>query len=160
MRLFSIINMRNKEMKILKSIKSLFVFIFFLASMSVFSQSKVETRQNGSNIELYFYKPVNISSTYNKIIGSPYLDEKFLPASINKSKMTYFVRFNVVENRIEFKDKNGLIKVLSKSSDYEIRLLDGSNREYETHSYKDKKRGVSNTFYEKIYGHEIGRAHV
>ncbi|WP_156950151.1 hypothetical protein [Maribacter antarcticus] len=119
---------------ILKSIKSVFIFIFCLASLSVFSQDQLKSLQNGAHVELYFNEPVKTTSTFNKVIGSPYLNEKFLPANVNKSKMTYFVRFNAVENTIEFRGENDVIMTLSESYAYEIKFLDGSNREYETHS--------------------------
>ncbi|MFT6795077.1 MAG: hypothetical protein ACJART_000208 [Maribacter sp.] len=138
---------------ILKSIKSLFVFILCLASMPIFSQLQNKVSQNGAHTELYFNNPVKTTSTFSKVIGSPYLNEKFLPASVNKSKMTYFVRFNAVENNIEFRGENDVIMTLPKSDVYEIKLLDGSNKEYETHSFKDEDKGVSNTFFEKIYIH-------
>ena len=138
---------------ILKSIKSLFIFILCLASMSIFSQLQNKVSQNGAQTELYFNNPVKTTSTFSKVIGSPYLNEKFLPASVNKLEMTYFVRFNAVENNIEFRGENDVIMTLSKSNTYEIELLDGSNKEYETHSYKDEDKGVSTTFFEKIYVH-------
>lgn len=55
--------------------------------------------------------------------------------------MTYFVRFNAVENNIEFRGENDVIMTLPKSDVYEIKLLDGSNKEYETHSFKDEDKG-------------------
>ena len=141
-------------MKILKSIQSLFIFIFCLASTSVFSQLQSKVLRNGAHTELYFVNPVQTTSTFNKVIGSPYLTEKFLPASVNKSKITYFIRFNAAENNIEFKGENDVIMTFLNSNEYEIKLLDGSNREYETHSYKDDQKGVKNTFFEKIYVHD------
>ena len=141
----------NKEMEILKSMKSLFILIFCLTSMSVFSQLLNKVAQNGAHTELYFNNPVKTTSTFNKVIGSPYLNEEFLPARVNKSKTTYFIRFNAAENSVEFKGENNVNMTLPKSDAYEIKLLDGSNREYETRSYEDKDTEMSTTFFEKLY---------
>ena len=122
-------------------------------SMTVFSQLLSHTSYNGAYTELHFTNPVNTQSTFNEIEGSPYLNDVFLPASVNKSKTTFFIRFNAFENNIEYRGENDLVMTLVTSDDYKIKLLDGSKREYEMNYYKDEGEVVRNTFFEKVHIH-------
>lgn len=92
---------------------------------------------------------------YDNTEGSPYLNEVFTPAKINDSKETKFVRFNVVENRIEVKVDKSKALILAYSDSYRINLLDGSDKIYETHSYLNDNGDPENTFFELI--HENGK---
>ncbi len=92
---------------------------------------------------------------YDNTEGSPYLNEVFTPAKINDSRETKFVRFNVVENRIEVKVDESRALTLAYSDAYRINLLDGSEKIYETHSYLNDDGDPDNTFFELI--HEDGK---
>ncbi len=92
---------------------------------------------------------------YDNTEGSPYLNGVFTPAKINDSKETKFVRFNVVENRIEVKVDESRALRLVYSDFYQIKLLNGSDKIYETHSYLNDKGDPEITFFELI--HEDGK---
>ena len=126
------------------------VLILFTSAIPMYGQARVTVRQNGPNTELYFNTTVK-APTYDEVIGSPYLYEDFVPARVNELEMTYFIRFNVFDNNIEYKNEAGEIYSMVKPNDYNIKLLDGSNKVYETHDYNDDKKEVGNTFFERIY---------
>ena len=88
---------------------------------------------------------------YDNTEGSPYLNKVFTPAKINDSRETKFVRFNVVENRIEVKVDESRALMLAYSDSYRINLLNGSDKIYETHSYLNDKGDPENTFFELIH---------
>lgn len=88
---------------------------------------------------------------YEKIEGSPYLKEQFSPCKINDSRETKFVRFNVVENKIEIRVDESKALKLSYSDSYRINLLDGSDNIYETKSYLNDKSDSEKTFFELIH---------
>ncbi len=63
----------------------------------MYGQARVTTLQNGANTELYFTRAVK-APTYNEVIGTPYLNEDFVPARVNEIPITHFIRFNVFDN--------------------------------------------------------------
>lgn len=126
------------------------VLILYTSTIPIYGQARVGARQNGPYTELYFNTSVK-APTYDEVVGSPYLYKDFVPARVNELEMTYFIRFNVFDNNIEYKNEAGEIYSMVKPNDYNILLLDGSNKVYETHDYNDDKKEVGNTFFEKIY---------
>lgn len=119
-------------------------------STIMYGQANVTVRQNGPNTELYFNTTVK-APTYDEVIGSPYLYDEFVPAKVNEIEMTHFIRFNVFDNNIEFKGDNGIVYSMIKPNDYNIKLMDGSNKVYETHDFDDGKKEGGNTFFERIF---------
>ncbi|MGB5437751.1 MAG: hypothetical protein WBM98_17785 [Maribacter sp.] len=136
-------------MKISRFYTVSFVLILYTSAIPMYGQARVTVRQNGPNTELYFNTTVK-APTYDEVIGSPYLYEDFVPARVNEIEVTHFIRFNVFDNSIEYKNEAGEIYSMVKPNDYNIELLDGSNKVYETHDYNDDKKEVGNTFFEKI----------
>lgn len=116
----------------------------------MFGQARVTTVKNGPNTELYFTRAVK-APTYNEVIGTPYLYDEFVPAKVNEIEITHFIRFNVFDNSIEFKGDNGIIYSMTKPNDYIIKLMDGSNKVYETRDFVKDRNEVGNTFFERIY---------
>lgn len=119
----------------------------------MYGQARVTARQNGANTELYFTRAVK-APTYDEVIGSPYLYKEFVPAQVNEIEMTHFIRFNVYDKNIEFKGEDDIIYSMAKPNEYRIKLLDGSNKIYETHDFEDGKKEVGNTFFERIFANE------
>lgn len=137
-------------MKISTYFKVSIILTLCISTISMYGQARVTTLQNGANTELYFTRAV-MAPTYNEVIGSPYLNKDFVPARVNEIPKTHFIRFNVFDNSIEYKGQDNLIYSMSKSYEYVIELLDESNKVYETHFYKEDKKSINNTFFEKIY---------
>ncbi len=92
---------------------------------------------------------------YDKIEGSPYLQETFVPARINGAEETKFVRFNAFDNAIEINLGNGQMMILDKRTTYLIDVLDGSNRVYQTLSYRNDEDQIEMSFFERIHGDEM-----
>jgi hypothetical protein len=88
---------------------------------------------------------------YDKIEGSPYLQETFIPARINGGEETKFVRFNAFDNAIEINLGNGQMMILDKRTTYLIDVLDGSNRIYQTLSYRNDEDEIGMGFFERIH---------
>ena len=92
---------------------------------------------------------------YDKIEGSPYLNETFVPARINGAEETRFVRFNVFDNAIEINLGDGQMMILDKRTTYLIDVLDGSNRVYQTISYRNDEDQIEMGFFERIHLDEM-----
>lgn len=140
-------------MKISTYFKVSIILTLCISTISMYGQARVTALQNGANTELYFTRAVK-APTYNEVIGTPYLNEDFVSARVNEIPITHFIRFNVFDNSIEYKGQDDLIYAMSKSYEYVIELLNGSNKVYETHFYMDDKKGINNTFFEKIHDDE------
>jgi len=126
-------------------------FIFFILCLSTIPlPAQVEEVSNETLDRLGDFVRFN-NPKYDNTEGSPYLNEVFTPAKINDSRETKFIRFNVVENRIEVKVDESRALRLDYSAFYRIKLLDGSNKIYETHSYLNEKGNPENAFFELIH---------
>jgi hypothetical protein len=88
---------------------------------------------------------------YDKVEGSPYLQETFVPARINGAEETKFVRFNAFDNAIEINLGNGQMMILDKRTTYLIDILDGSNRVYQTLSYRNDEDQIEMSFFERVH---------
>jgi len=133
-------------MKLVKS-------IFFLLFVNITANAQIQQVNNGRLDELVFYVGTNTIEYDKEAEGSPYLHEAFIPAKINGIEKTQFVRFNAVEGTIELKD-NDQILTLSPSYNYTIKLLDGSNKTYETYSFTNYGSITTTSFFEKLYTSE------
>lgn len=133
----------------MKIIYQILVLIFVGPSIS----AQIQQVNNGSLNELVFYVGTNTTEYDKEAEGSRYLDKEFTPAKINNIEETQFVRFNAVENTIELKDKDRVL-TLSKSYDYSIKLLNGSDKTFETHSFIDEDGTTTTSFFEKLYTSE------
>ncbi len=92
---------------------------------------------------------------YDKIEGTPYLQETFVAARINGAVETKFVRFNAFDNAIEINLGNGQMMILDKRTTYLIDVLDGSNRVYQTLSYRNDAGQIEMSFFERIHEDEM-----
>lgn len=124
------------------------VLVLVVAGTAVSAQ--IQQPNNGSLNELVFYVGTNKQKYDDEAEGSPYLNEEFTPARINGIKETQFVRFNAVENTIELKDEDKIL-TLSNAYSYAIKLLNGTDQTYETHSFIDEDGTNAISFFEKIY---------
>ncbi|MGB5378031.1 hypothetical protein [Muriicola sp.] len=123
--------------------KKLLLILLAFAQLGVFSQ---QLRNKYGDV---YYDANLYDNNYESIEGSPYLDPEFKPAKINELNETKFVRFNAFEGKIEVKEKNGVI-VLSDSDSYVISLQDGSNKIYETRTFKDESGNSQVSFFELL----------
>lgn len=134
----------------MKKIYLIPVLVFVGSSIS----AQLQQVNNGSLDELVFYVGTNSIKYDEQALGSRYLDAEFVPARINEIEETQFVRFNAAENTIELKDTDDKVLTLSKSYNYSIKLLNGSEKTYETHSFIDEDGSNVISFFEKLYTSE------
>lgn len=73
----------------------------------------------------------------DKISGTPYMKENFVPAKINDYKKTHLIRFNAAQDEMEVKKNGKDISVLSKVEQYHVKLVDGTGMEYMNLNYND-----------------------
>lgn len=127
-------------------------YLLLIFSLTIFfASAQLQQVNNGSIDDLVFFVSTNNKIYDKEAKGSRYLNEEFIPARINTIKEVQLIRFNAVENTIEMKDSENKILTLSKSYDYSIKLLDSSNKLYETHSYINKDGAKAISFFEKIH---------
>lgn len=120
--------------------KAILFACLILISLNVSAQI-VSVRDNTIDVETLFLGEVN-KNEYNSADGSPYISNTFVPAKINDLKKTQFIRFNVVDQIVEVKTKENKAVMLDLTHDYQIKMLDGSNKQYATATYylKGKSR--------------------
>jgi hypothetical protein len=128
--------------------KKLIFTVAWLIVTGIFAQ--IQQPRNDSFNELVFFVGTN-NPEFEKAEGSRYLNADFVPARVNQIRETQLVRFNVVENAIEVKKGSEQIMTLSTSYKCTITLLDGSDKTYETLSFRDETGSTKTTFFEKIY---------
>ncbi|MEP3211318.1 MAG: hypothetical protein ABJN95_19185 [Maribacter sp.] len=124
--------------------------VLVLAVVGTSVSAQIQQVNNGSLNELVFYVGTNKPKYDAEAEGSPYLNEEFAPARINGIEETQFVRFNAVESTIELKDEDKIL-TLSNAYSYSIKLLNGSDQTYETHSFSNEDGTSGISFFEKLY---------
>ncbi len=98
------------------------------------------------------YYDVNMHrGQYDGTIGSPYLNEAFLPCRINEIKETQLVRFNAYNGSVEVKVSGTKVVLLGDLETYVIALKDGSGKTYYTGNYFNHKGDLENSFFELIH---------
>ncbi|MGB3144756.1 MAG: hypothetical protein WBB24_11660 [Maribacter sp.] len=112
--------------------------------------AQIQQTNNGSLNELTFFVSAN-NKQYSDAEGSRFLNEEFVPCEIVGFGETKFVRFNVVENVIEIKSGDGKVMTLSFNKYFDLKLLDGSNKEYVVRSYVNDKGKEDISFFEKVF---------
>lgn len=133
------------------NLRSVLSVVFLMISTCLIGQITANNNARLSDLEFFVWKN---NPKYDGAEGSQYLFEYFIPAKINAIKKTYAIRFDAVDNAIEFKDQEGQTKVLSPQKDYTIMLSDGSNRLFKTKNYRNDDKNSGKSFFEELYGGE------
>lgn len=124
-----------------------FLFIIFL----IFLFPKISAQINEGAFDDFIYFINQNKAKYDGVEGTPYLTKDFVPALINDNKAVVYVRFNAFDKSIELKKPDGEIVILSQGEDYKFKLMDGSEKKYESHFFIDDTGKKSKTFFEKIH---------
>lgn len=127
--------------------KLLTIFFLSLFTVGVFAQPVMEVRANSTDMITWI--PGINERDYDGIEGSPYLQDDFLPATINDLNKTQFVRFNAVDYEVEAKTSKGIMR-LDLKKEYTITMLDGSDKKYEIGSFMDEEENIKRTFFEVL----------
>ncbi|AXT20069.1 hypothetical protein D7030_02815 [Flavobacteriaceae bacterium AU392] len=123
--------------------KTIIVLVVFSITFG-FSQNNAD--QFGINSGIF---PPNKSYDLpEEAIGTPYVDNEFSFAKINKSKEFYLVRYNAYQDVMEVK-KNEKTKIitLDNNKDYVISLND---KEYITRTFASGERGIVHIIWDDI----------
>ena len=105
--------------------------IFFLLFSTVgFSQQRISfsdgSFQNGQNYNNLF---LNIDDELDsKTVGSRYINENFLPAKLNNSEDTFFLRYDAFNEVFEVKKGENKYSLNKKISDLTISFQNGQDR--------------------------------
>ena len=78
-----------------------------------------------------------------------------MPAKINNIQKSYLVRFDILENTIEVKKDKDEIIGLSKKANHTIKLLDGSERIFETKNFSNKNGDTLNGIFEQLHSDKV-----
>lgn len=130
-------------MKKLLGILSLSIFSYFPLQAQI-AQNNVNTLN-----DISFFVNVN-NSKYQDAEGTKYIDDTFIPANINDIKKTFPVRFDVVDNIMEFKENSQEIMGISPTRDYRIEFSDGSNRIFTSKTIINEEGDLQRLFLEEI----------
>ncbi len=130
------------------------VGFYFLLFLGIASFGQIQPNQSGSLNELSFYVNTN-TRNYEDVTGSKYIFDDFKPAKIKGFKGVHEVRFDAVDNTIEFKSNDGGILFLSKNQPYVIELIgDSPKRIFEIHKFLKPNKKIETTFFEKRFNTE------
>ncbi len=132
----------------MEKIVRLSVFSLFF-TLAAFGQIVQNQNNSASLNDLSFF--VNLNNTkYTDAEGSRYINDKFIPAKINQNSKLYPVRFDAVENIMEFKENDNEIKGISPTRDYRITLSDGSKRIYTSNTVISESGDLQRLFLEEV----------
>jgi hypothetical protein len=118
------------------------LFLSLFVCTSIFSQSTLSVYgTNGSKLETNFYNQLSteIKNNARDFTGSPFIEENLQPGTLllkggkvgEGEAPVYYMRYNVLEQRIEFSSTNDLesLKMLPKNSSIVVHL-DGKTYQY------------------------------
>ena len=67
------------------------------------------------------------------IEGSPYIDDKFMPAKVNGKDRIYQMRYNAIKDQMELKTETGGTSILNNSKElYVVKFLGEAGKTYES----------------------------
>lgn len=115
----------------------LLLLLFIGMCSSIFAQGNFSIyRDNGNNLETNFYKKLstNLKNNRGDVTGNPFMEEKLELGSLILNggvAQVFYMRYNVLEQRIEFSDTNNVetLKMLPRENNILIQL-DGKTYQY------------------------------
>ena len=113
------------------------------------SQAQIAQNNIGSFDDISFFVNVN-NPKYNNAEGSRYLNDEFIPAKINDIEKLYPVRFDLVDNIMEFKENDQEIMGISPTQEYRIQFTNGSNRVFVSKTIIGETGDLQRLFLEEI----------
>lgn len=120
-----------------------FVFISLFVSSSIFAQELLGGHGAGTGISsgLISTTPVVLNE---RVEGTPYINEKFVPATISASEnVIFYVRYNAVNDQIEVKGEDDKAYALNKHRrDIVIQLI-ANKKTYQSFIYFDSDNNQS-----------------
>ncbi|PRX53628.1 hypothetical protein [Flagellimonas meridianipacifica] len=120
-------------------------FIFITCSL----QGQIAQNNISSFDDISFFVNVN-NPKYNNAEGTKYLNDNFTPSKINELEKLYPIRFDLVDNIMEFKENDQEIMGLSPTRDYRIVLTDDSNQIFVSNTIINESGDLQRLFLEEI----------
>nr|WP_299337483.1 hypothetical protein [Allomuricauda sp.] len=128
--------------------KLAFLLIILFTTSDILGQ--IPQNDQGNLNDITFFLTVN-NPEYKDAEGSRYLFDEFVPAKISGISNSYPVRFDAVDDIIEFKENGEEIKGLTLNREYRIQLMDGSNRVFITRTYINDSGNLKKSFFEIVH---------
>ena len=124
-----------------------FLSFILLATFSLNGQ----IAQNSVNTfnDISFFVSIN-NKKYRDAKGTKYIDDKFILSKINNFEKLYPVRFDVVDNIMEFKEADQEIMGISPTQDFRIVFSDGSNRVFTSKTIINETGDLQRLFLEEV----------
>ncbi|MEM9363526.1 MAG: hypothetical protein AAGA43_12880 [Bacteroidota bacterium] len=113
------------------------------------AKAQITQNSNASIKDISFFVVVN-NPKYSDVEGTKYIFEEFVPSKINNLDKTYPVRFDAVDNIMEFKENDQEIKGVTPSREYRVLFSDGSNRIFMSKTIINESGDLQRLFLEEI----------
>ncbi|MBC8883258.1 hypothetical protein H9X57_07025 [Flavobacterium piscinae] len=117
-------------------ISIIFLFIQFSFFAQDMSQSLISTNGSSNSTGLIDLKPFENNS---KVEGSQYVIDKFLPATIEGVEGTHLMRYNALNDDIEYQKEENKIFVLDKTNKKYDVVFTTNKQKFGVYEYTDIK---------------------
>ena len=128
--------------------KTRFLALFLL--LGLHGTAQIAQNANTTLNDLSFFVDVN-NSKYKDAEGSKYLDQQFTLAKINNLDKVYPVRFDLVDNIMEFKVNDKDVKGVTPKQAYRIVFVDGSDRIFTSKTIMGSSNDLERCFLEEVH---------
>jgi hypothetical protein len=129
-------------------ISFIFLFIQFTFFAQDMNQTIISTNGGSNSTGLIDLRPFESSS---KVEGSQYVVDKFLPATITGVEGTHLMRYNALNDDIEYQKEEDKIFILDKTNKkYDI-IFSTNKRKYGVYEYTDQKGEAIKGFLIELY---------
>lgn len=125
-------------------------FFLLVLSLKVITVSSQILEISDKSLDVAMFTVNLMNSNYDSAVGTPYINDDFLPAKINNGKVTQLIRFNCTDDQIEVKQGKTKVLLLDLAKNQKVILTDGSNKIYHIYKYKDKNGKSKVTYLELI----------
>lgn len=130
----------------------IFLFLHFTFFAQDMSQSLVSTNGGSNSTGLIDLRPYENSS---KVEGSQYVIDKFLPATIEGVEGTHLMRYNALNDDIEYQKEEDKIFVLDKTNKkYDVVFLNNKQK-YGVYEYVDFSGESTKGFLIELYASNL-----
>lgn len=133
-------------------ISIIFLFIQFSFFAQDMSQSLISTNGSSNSTGLIDLKPFENNS---KVEGSQYVIDKFLPATIEGVEGTHLMRYNALNDDIEYQKEENKIFVLDKTNKKYDVVFTTNKQKFGVYEYTDIKGETVKGFLIELYAGNV-----
>lgn len=124
--------------------KKLIYPLILLFGFTIIAQETSNTEIINRSSSVTSASVTTFDSRPKDLVGSSYINEKFLPAKMSNSNKIYNLRFNTYQDEMEF-EENGKPFHLAKTFDYTI-TFQGTNKLYRVYDFEYKGKSKKGFF--------------